>query len=261
VALLTGSQGEPRAALARVAKDDHPEIALAPGDMVIFSSRTIPGNEKAIGRIVNGLVSQGIDIVTDGKQLVHVSGHPRRGEIASLYSWLKPQLVVPVHGEALHMAEHAAFARSLGVPRTMIIRNGQMVRIAGGPPEIVDEVPNGRLYKDGSLLVGASEPVIGERRRLGFVGVATVAMALSPRGELLDGPDIRLFGVPERAADGTPMIDIARDAVLATFEGLPRARRRDRDTIKPAIERALRSAIGQAWGKKPHTQVMVLVAD
>lgn len=261
VALLTGSQGEPRAALARVARDDHPEIALAPGDMVIFSSRTIPGNEKAVGGIVNGLVEQGIEIVTDGKQLVHVSGHPRRGEIASLYSWLKPQLVLPVHGEALHLTKHAAFARSLGVPKTILARNGQMVRIAGGRPEIVDEVLSGRLYKDGSLLVPSTAPVIAERRRLAYVGVATVALALSPRGDLLDGPDVRLFGVPETSANGTHMLEIAREAVLQTLEGLPKQRRRDRDFVETAIERAVRSAVGQAWGKKPHTQVVVLIAD
>ena len=151
VALITGSQGEPRAALARIADDEHPEITLSKGDRVIFSSRAIPGNEKAIGRIVNMLVRQGIEILTDRHDLVHVSGHPRRDELAAMYRWTRPRIAVPAHGEDIHLAEHAAFARAQGVPEVVRARNGTVVRLAPGRAEIVDDVPVGRLYKDGDI--------------------------------------------------------------------------------------------------------------
>src|SRR5262249_18496680 len=130
VALCTGSQGEPRAALARIAKDEPPDVTLSRGDRVIFSSRTIPGNEKAVGAVINGLVTQGIEVITDRTHLVHVSGHPRRAEMADLFSWVKPKIALPVHGEALHLAEHAALARRLGVPEALTCRNGDLVKLA-----------------------------------------------------------------------------------------------------------------------------------
>ena len=143
VALLTGSQGEPRAALARIAEDEHPEVALRPGDRVIFSSRTIPGNEKEVGRIINSARRRGIEVITDRTELVHVSGHPRRDELAAMYRWTRPRIAVPAHGEDLHLAEHAAFARAQGVPEVVRARNGTVVRLAPGPAEIIDEVPSG----------------------------------------------------------------------------------------------------------------------
>src|SRR5580692_4292934 len=124
VALCTGSQGEPRAALSRIALDEHPDVTLARGDRVIFSSRTIPGNERTVGRVINGLVGQGIEVITDRTHLVHVSGHPRRAELEDLYGWVRPRIAVPVHGEALHLAEHAALARKIGVPQTLVCSNG-----------------------------------------------------------------------------------------------------------------------------------------
>ena len=151
LALCTGSQGESRAALARIANDDHPEITLNRGDSVIFSSRTIPGNEKAVGSIINNLVLQGVEVLTDREHLVHVSGHPRRDELRDLISWVKPQLLIPVHGEALHLNEHAKLARAAGVPRVLVIRNGDLVKLGPGDPGVVGEVPAGRLYKDGSI--------------------------------------------------------------------------------------------------------------
>ena len=148
VALCTGSQGEPRAALARIAQDEHPEVTLSKGDRVIFSSRPIPGNEKAIGRVINGLIDQGVEVITDRTHLVHVSGHPRQAELEDMIGWVKPRTVIPVHGEALHLSEHAALARRLGA-RTLMCRNGDLVKLAPGDPEIIDEVPAGRIYKDG----------------------------------------------------------------------------------------------------------------
>ena len=151
LALMTGSQGEPRAALSRIASGDHRDVALSPGDRVIFSSRTIPGNERAVNSIINALVDFGAEVITDRDALVHTSGHPRRDEIRQLYDWTKPQIVIPVHGEALHLHEQAKVARAAGIAQVIEIRNGQMVRLAPGPAERLDSVTHGRLYRDGRL--------------------------------------------------------------------------------------------------------------
>src|SRR5581483_8436790 len=173
VSLCTGSQGEPRAALTRIAEDQHPEVTLSRGDRVIFSARTIPGNEKAVGRVLNGLIEQGIEVITDRTHPVHVSGHPRRAELEEMTSWVKPRLLMPVHGEALHLAEHAALARRVGVPEVLVCSNGDLVRLA---PQagIIDEVPAGRLYKDGRLVIAAEARTVADRRRLSFVGAISV---------------------------------------------------------------------------------------
>jgi len=258
LALCTGSQGEPRAALARIALDEHPDVSLAKGDRVIFSSRTIPGNEKAVGRVVNGLVGQGVEVISDRTHLVHVSGHPRRAELADLFSWVKPRIAIPVHGEALHLAEHAALARSHGVPSAIVCRNGDLIKLAPEPAGIIDEVPAARLYKDGKLIVDTESRTVSLRRRLGYNGIVTVALALTDRGELDGDPEVELIGIPELNAAGESMAEIAYDAVKATLESLPGARRRDPDETAESIRRAVRSALNEHWGKKPMCHVHVL---
>jgi ribonuclease J len=258
LALCTGSQGEPRAALARIANDDHPEVTLNSGDTVIFSSRTIPGNEKAVGTIINGLVSQGIKVITDRTHMVHVSGHPRRDELREMISWVRPQLLIPAHGEALHLSEHAALARSCGVPKVLMCKNGDRVRIAPGDPTIVEQVPSGRLYKDGKILEDQNARAVVARRRLAFAGGAFVALALTEQGELADDPQVDLVGVPERNAIGELMDELIYDVAVATFDNLPRAKRRDSDAVGEAVRRAVRSAIAEHWGKKTVCVVHVL---
>jgi ribonuclease J len=258
VALCTGSQGEPRAALSRIANDDHPDITLSRGDQVIFSSRTIPGNEKAVSAVINGLIDQGIQVITDRTHLIHVSGHPRIGEVEELLGWVKPDILVPVHGEALHLSEHAAIGRRLGIPNVVSCRNGDMVQLAPGRPGVIDQIPHGRVYKDGVVLVGADSRTIADRRRLSFVGLVTVALALTEKGALAADPEVELFGIPEMGKDGKPLADIAVDAVEETFESLPKARRRDPDSVAEAVRRGVRGAIGQQWGKKPICHVHVL---
>src|SRR5436190_4838203 len=221
VALCTGSQGEARAALARIAQDEHPEVALSKGDRVIFSSRPIPGNEKAIGRVINGLIDQGVEVITDRTHLVHVSGHPRQAELEEMIGWVKPRTVIPVHGEALHLSEHAALARRLGA-RTLMIRNGDLVRLAPGNPEIIDEVLAGRIYKDGALLVQAEARTVADRKRLSFSGMISVALAINDKGQLLADPEIELIGIPDNTADGGPMGNVAYNAVVETFDSLPK---------------------------------------
>jgi ribonuclease J len=258
LALCTGSQGEPRAALSRIAQDEHPDVALSRGDRVIFSSRAIPGNEKAVMRVINGLVSQGIEVITDRTHLVHVSGHPRVEELKDMIGWVRPQILLPAHGEPLHMAEHAALARRLGVGKVVLCRDGELIRLAPGEPGKIDEVPAGRLYKDGSLLVSAEERTVADRRRLGFAGVVSIALAVSDRGELVADPAVGLTGVPEADAQGQRIEDIAYDAVLEAFESMPRARRRDPEAVTEAVRRAVRAALSSAWNKKPTCHVHVL---
>jgi ribonuclease J len=258
LALCTGSQGEPRAALARIAEDQHPDIALSKGDTVIFSSRTIPGNEKEVGRVINGLVRQGIRVITDRTHLVHVSGHPRLAEMEDMYRWVKPQVAVPVHGEALHLAEHAALARRLGVPEVVVCGNGDLVHLAPRRAGVVDEVPAARLYKDGNLIIEAAGRTVADRRRLSFGGIVSVALAVTKRGELAADPEVDLRGIPETNADGEPMTRIAFAAALDTFEQLPHGRRRDPDAVAEAVTRGVRAAIAANWGKKPLCHVHVL---
>jgi ribonuclease J len=258
LALCTGSQGEPRAALSRIAQDEHPDVAFSRGDRVIFSSRAIPGNEKAVMRVINGLVSQGIEVITDRTHLVHVSGHPRVEELKDMIGLVRPQILLPAHGEPLHMAEHAALARRLGVGKVVLCRDGELIRLAPGEPGKIDEVPAGRLYKDGSLLVSAEERTVADRRRLGFAGVVSIALAVSDRGELVADPAVGLTGVPDADAQGQRIEDIAYDAVLEAFESMPRARRRDPEAVTEAVRRAVRAALSSAWNKKPTCHVHVL---
>ncbi len=258
VALCTGSQGEPRATLARIAKDEHPEVTLGRGDTVIFSSRPIPGNEKAIGTVINGLVEQGVRVITDRTHLVHVSGHPRREELTELIGWVKPRLLIPVHGEALHLAEHADLARSLGIAVGMC-RNGDLVKLAPGDPGIVDEVPAGRLYKDGKLLVDAQARTIADRKRLAMLGFISVALAMTEKGQIAADPEVEMVGVPETAASGEPMLEIAMDAVLETVETMPKGRRRDPDAVAESVRRSVRAAVAEQWGKKPLVHVHLLL--
>src|SRR5215475_2054289 len=255
VALCTGSQGEPRAALSRIAQDDHPEVTFSRGDRVIFSARAIPGNEKAVTRVINGLVTQGVEVITDRTHLVHVSGHPRVDELKELIGWTRPQILVPVHGEPLHMAEHAALARRLGVGKVVVGRDGELIRLAPGDPGKIDEVPAGRLYKDGSLLVSAEERTVADRRRLGFAGVASVALALSQKGELMSDPEVMLTGIPAADAQGQQIEEVAREAALEAFESMPRARRRDPEAVAEAVRRAVRAALAAVWNKKPTCHV------
>lgn len=258
VVLLTGSQGEPRAALARIANDDHPDIELDQGDVLIFSSRTIPGNEKPVNRILNEMIRRGVKVITDRTHLVHVSGHPRRGEMMRLYEWLKPELSVPVHGEALHLSEHAALARAQGIKEVALCGDGDVLRLAPGPASVIDEVAAGRVYRDGYILVEAQSRTIAERRRLGMAGVVSIALALGSRGEIEGDPMIEIAGLPELARPDQPMEVLVADAVYDALDSLPKQRRRDPEAVEEAVRRSVRGQVNAAWGKKPICHVMVL---
>jgi ribonuclease J len=261
VCLCTGSQGEPRAAMARIAENGHPDISLDKGDIAIFSSRTIPGNEKAVGFIQNSLVRMGVEVVTDSDALVHVTGHPRRDELRQLYNWIRPRMAIPMHGEARHLTAHAELARELGVPDVQIAYNGEVVRLAPGPAKIVDDAPVGRLFRDGRLIVPSGDGPVRERRKLAIVGIVAVALALTRRGELAADPQVVLDGVPYEDADGEPMDEIALTAIEGTLRSIPKDRRRDVEMVTEAVRRGVRGAIANAWGKKPIVKVLVSVIE
>ncbi|MCJ7788470.1 MAG: ribonuclease J [Methyloceanibacter sp.] len=259
VALCTGSQGEQRAAMARIALDEHPNVELDPGDRVIFSSRTIPGNEKAVARVQNGLADRGIEVITDQDAPVHVSGHPRRGELEQLYGWVKPDIAIPMHGEGRHLEAHAKLAERLGVKDVVRARNGAMVRLAPGPAAIIENVPVGRLYRDGAILTRADDGQVRDRRRLSFAGTVSVSLVLSDKGALLAEPEVALTGLPIANGEGVSFETIVRDAASGTIDSIPRPKRKDQALVSEAVRRSVRAAVNQAWGKKPMCSVLLTV--
>jgi ribonuclease J len=258
LALCTGSQGEPRAALARIAADEHADIKLDRGDTVIFSSRTIPGNERPVGRMQNQLVDMGCTLVTDADELVHVTGHPRREELKEMYAAVKPRIAVPMHGEARHLEANARLARAAGVKEVCSVRNGEIVRLAPGEAEIIDDAPVGRIFRDGNLLVPSDEGPVRERRSLAFAGLVVVALGQTGRGEFAADGEVVLDGVPAADAEGRSMTEIARTAVDGTLASIPRGRQKDVEMVREAVRRSVRSAIGDAWGKRPIVKVLVV---
>jgi ribonuclease J len=260
VVLLTGSQGEPRAALARVAENQHPRVKLGRGDLVIFSARTIPGNENAVIRIQNSLADQGVEVMTEWPGgPIHASGHPRQGELARLYQWLRPKTVIPMHGEARHLEAHVAFARARGLSALSGVRNGKVVRLLPGPAEVIDEAPVGRVYRDGEILIAGDDDSIRQRRKLSFVGSVVVSLVIRANGEMATDPQFAFSGVPEFDQDGDSFTDIAEKAAFGAFDSIPRARRKDPDLVGEAVRKSVRAAINNAWGKKPICTVLVSV--
>ncbi|MDR7146732.1 ribonuclease J [Rhizobium sp. BE258] len=257
VVILTGSQGEPRAALAKLSRDEMRNVALAAGDIVVFSSRAIPGNEKAIQDIKNGLVEQGIHIITDSEALVHVSGHPRRNELQKMYQLVRPKILVPVHGEATHLTAHKELAEQSGIASVPRVRNGDVLRLAPGPAQVIDEAPHGRIYKDGSLIGDFEEMGIGDRKKLSYVGHVAVNVLLDSRFDIIGEPDVVAIGLPVYDDEGDELEDTLYDAVVGAIESIPRARRKDLDMVQEAARRAVRSAANHAWGKKPVVTVFL----
>jgi ribonuclease J len=253
--ICTGSQGEPRSALARIARDDHAHIALEPGDAVIFSSRVIPGNELAIGRLQNDLAQLGVEIVTDSDAFVHVSGHPARDELVRMYQLVRPRIAVPVHGEARHLLAHAKLAEECQVQQALVIDNGDVVRLGPGGAEIVADVPTGRLAVEGQRLLPIGEGALRSRQRMVFNGAAVATVVLDRSGELLASPRISAPGLVE---DGDPLVDEMMDAVEEAVRGLPAHERRIDGAVEDAARIAVRRVLRAAFGKKPVTDVHVV---
>jgi ribonuclease J len=247
--LCTGSQGEPRAALPRVANGDHPTISLGQGDAVIFSSRIIPGNELAIFELHNKLAALGVEVLTEQDHFVHVSGHPCRDELAEMYRWTRPQIAVPVHGELRHMSEHARLARSLQVPQAVVVQNGLMLRLAPGRAQIVDEVPSGRILLDGRVLVEEGAGFARARRALGHAGIIAITLVVDSKGRVAADPSVIIDGIPE------PVHAAIREAAA---DAAKRHKKGDEEQLKESVRRAARRAANDAWGKKPVTRVEVV---
>ena len=248
--IATGGQGEPRAALGRIAGGTH-ELKLGEEDTVIFSSRIIPGNEIAIGRIMNQLSGLGVKIVTERQAHVHVSGHPGRPELIEMYDWVRPQIVVPVHGEPRHLAEHARVALAHGVPHAVVQANGDVIRLAPGGPKKLDEVRVGRLVLDGDVILPADGSTVNERRRIGYGGLITVALPIAEDGNLAGPPLVRPFGVPVEE-DRDDFIADATDAATRAFS------RGEEATMREAVRLAVRRCATLCTGKKPVVEVMLL---
>jgi ribonuclease J len=249
--LATGGQGEPRAALARIAEDSHP-IALEAGDVVLFSSRQIPGNELSIGRVQNRLAARDIVIVTDRQSHIHVSGHPGRPELEALYGWLRPEILVPVHGEVRHMHEQARLGRSCGIAKAVVQENGDLVRLAPGRPGKIDEVRAGRLVLDGDIIAPADGEAIVMRRRLAANGL--VVVVLGGKGQV----QVESIGLP-LDEDLDEFLAEARQDVAAALAKLKGGQRHDREVISEAARLAARRAAQRWSGKKP--QVRVILAE
>lgn len=249
--LCTGSQGEPRAALARIAAAEHPTVSLGPGDTVIFSSRIIPGNDLAIFDLQNRLAALGVEVLTERDHFVHVSGHPAREELVQMYRWLRPRVAVPVHGELRHMTEHARLALSLQVPQAIVIQNGHMLRLAPGRAQIVDETPSGRVHLDGRVLVDESKGYARARNVLGYAGFVAATIALDEKGRIAGDPALILEGIPEE------IHQYIRNAVEESVRRHS-PRRGDDEALKEQIRRSIRRAAAGAWGKKPVTRVEVI---
>jgi ribonuclease J len=254
VLAMTGSQGEPRSALTRVVAGEHPHIELEAGDTAIFSSRIIPGNERAIFRLQSALARLGVEIVTEHDEFVHVSGHPARDELAEMYAWVRPLIAVPVHGEARHLIEHARFARECQVREAVVVTNGDILRLAPGPAAIVGQAPFGRLALDGTALVPAEGAMVKSRARMSWHGAAVATVVVDKAGDLATEPQLALPGLvgDEEARE---LVGEAILAIMEALEELPKPARRDDAAIREAVRLAVRRHIRSARGKKPSIEV------
>ncbi|MEM9369692.1 MAG: ribonuclease J [Pseudomonadota bacterium] len=255
--LVTGSQGEGRAAIARIANGSHPGVQLREGDTVLFSSKTIPGNEAAIYRLYNRLSEQGISVIDGDMDTIHVSGHARRGDLERMLGILKPRVSVPIHGEHRHLVEHAKWAGEWGA-QPIVAPNGAMARLDGNAPEVVEYVETGRVYLDGSAHVGALDGVIRERLKLARQGHIVVAVVIDEDGDLLADPEVRCHGAPKDGADwNAPLNEMIASAVDDAVEGSPAKSKREIRSVEEIATRAIRQVTQRFWGKRPVITVIV----
>ncbi|WP_448582936.1 ribonuclease J [Thermaurantiacus sp.] len=250
----TGTQGEPQAALARMAEGTHPQIRLEAGDLVVYSAKQIPGNEIAIGRVQNALAARGVEIITDRQAHVHVSGHPGRPELEAMYGWIRPRIAVPVHGERRHMEEHARLARACGVPDVVVPTNGSVIRLAPHEAAIVGHAPAGRLVVDGDVILPADSATMNMRRKLAWGGLIVITLVFDRRARLVGEVGVLARGVPVEDEERAFLADCAEAAAAAARKVPLAERRRLEDEVKVAVRR-----VARAWtGKKPLTEVQLM---
>ena len=258
--LCTGSQGEVRAALSRVAEGTHPFIRLGKGDHCIFSSRVIPGNELSIGRLQDKMADKGVRLYTEKDHPgIHVSGHPCRDELRQMYSWARPQIAVPTHGMRRHLMEHAILAKEMLVPEIVTPRNGDLVRLAPGPAAIIDEVPSGRLFVDGGMLVEEAGEALRERRHAASNGVLIVSFAMDKRGKIISDIDVRGIGLP--GDEDRPLGDILDDLAERAEQAVRKLKGEALDdelVVEQAVSRVLKKASQQIWDRRPIVETVIL---
>jgi len=252
--VATGGQGEARAALSRIAFDSHP-IKLAEGDLVVFSSKQIPGNEIAIGRIQNALATSGVLMVTDRQAEVHVSGHPGRPELEAMYRWIRPEILLPVHGERRHMAEQARLGLTSGIRNAVVQSNGDLLRLAPGSPEIIGHEASGRLVLDGDVILPADGTTMNERRKIALHGQISVAVAVDSKGRVVGQPALRTQGVPVEEDKAAFLEEAAAEAVQAVAKGA-----REEEALRERIRLAVRRTATRWTGKKPVVDVLLIRA-
>lgn len=268
--LCTGSQGEARAALSRIASGQHRSVKLHKGDAVIFSSKIIPGNEKGIFALQNALADDGIEVVTEKSRPIHVSGHPCRDELSQMYDWVNPKIAIPVHGERRHLLEHARLAKSLGIKHALAPHNGEMILLAAGKggatpsgaggtqaPKIIDIVPSGRLHQDGSDIVSASDEGLRLRKKMAYAGHVTVSLVVNSKGRLLSGPEPRISGFAEGRNGEVlgDLLDAVADAAEAAFDKLSPKARRDEDVIELKLGSQVRRMVKDKTGKRAVVEI------
>jgi ribonuclease J len=253
--ICTGSQGEPRASMAKLANNEHRDLVLEDGDTAVFSARIIPGNERSVGRLHNALMARGVEVITDREADIHVSGHPGRDELVRVYQWVRPRIAIPVHGEVRHLVEHAALARECQVPETVVAPNGSLVRLAPGPAEIVDHVPVGRLARDGDILVELDGESLRERRKLLWSGAATATLVIDQEAQARAEPVVSLRGIEDPDGRLGSAIVSGLKEMLADLDS---DEREDDERIREAARQAVRRVVRVHLGKKPLTDVHIV---
>lgn len=253
--LCTGCQGEPRAALSRIARDDHRHLTLSEGDTVIFSSKIIPGNEVSLGQLFNDLSEKKIAIITEKDHFVHVSGHPSRAELKQMYEWVRPRVAIPVHGEGRHLMKHAKFARSLGVEHSLAPKNGDIIEITKEGAMVVDEAPVGRLVLDGDMVQQAHSLAIADRRRASQQGFVTAAIVVGDDGSVIADPQLAILGLPSDAPD--ILYDQLLEAIERAIDGMPLKKRMNDDRIEESVRIAIRRVCRAKMGKNPGVATLI----
>jgi len=254
--LATGSQGEPMGAMNRIINGIHPDVFLEPGDCVIFSSKIIPGNEKKLYQLQNQIVKDNIEIISEENAFVHVSGHPNRDDLKDMYRWVKPHCVIPVHGEHRHMVEHVEFAGEMQIPKSLLIENGDIIKILpGNEPKIVDKAPSGRIYLDGNLGVEADSQSIKERKNLSINGYLEITIIVSNNGKIKK-PVISFKGIPEKNENDTFIFDM-EDEIFNICKTFSLESKKQEKNLIETIKQNCRRIVKDKTGKRPFTNINI----
>ena len=254
--LATGSQGEPMGAMNRIINGVHPDVQLESGDCVIFSSKIIPGNEKKLYFLQNLIVKNKIEMISEENAFVHVPGHPNRDDLKDMYNWVKPQCVIPVHGEHRHMAEHVSFAKEMQVPKTLLIENGDIIKLLpGNKPEIIDKAPSGKVYLDGNVNVETDSQSIKDRKNLSVNGYLEITLIVSNNGNIKK-PVISYRGIPEKAEDNTFIFDM-EDEIMNICRTFSMDSKKQQQNLIETLKQNCRRIVREKTGKKPFTNINI----